>query len=111
MSLPFAVRRVLRDLGADIRDARRRRRIPMAVLAERALISRTTLSKVEKGDPGVSLGVYATVLFVLGFADRLRAVAAAEGDAVGLALENERLPQRVRLPRATGKQTEAEGTA
>lgn len=83
----------------------------MAVLAERALISRTTLSKVEKGDPGVSLGVYATVLFVLGFADRLRTVAAAEGDTVGLALENERLPQRIRLPRATRKQTGAEGAA
>ena len=107
--MPFAVRRVLRELGADIRDARRRRRIPMAVLAERALISRTTLSKVEKGDPGVSLGAYATVLFVLGFAERLRDVAAVEGDAVGLALEDERLPQRVRLPRAPRPRTEAEG--
>jgi transcriptional regulator with XRE-family HTH domain len=96
---PLAVRRVLRKLGGDIRDARRRRRIPMAVLAERALISRTTLTNVEKGDPGVSLGAYATVLFVLGFADRLGEIVAAETDAVGLALEEERLPERVRLPR------------
>jgi transcriptional regulator with XRE-family HTH domain len=101
-SPPLAVRRVLRKLGGDIRDARRRRRIPMTVLAERALISRTTLTNVEKGDPGVSLGVYATVLFVLGFADRLGEIAAAETDAVGLALEEERLPERVRLPRARG---------
>src|SRR4028118_2040356 len=100
MPLPFAVRRVLRELGADIRDARRRRRIPMAVLAERALISRTTLSKVEKGDPGVSLGAYATVLFVLGFAERLRDVAAVEGDAVGLALGAAGPPPRARRWRA-----------
>jgi transcriptional regulator with XRE-family HTH domain len=98
-----AVRRVLRKLGADVRDARRRRRIPMAVLAERALISRPTLSKVEKGDPSVSLGIYATVLFVLGFASRLGDLAAAEADEVGLALEEERLPERVRLPRTRGK--------
>ncbi|WP_420127257.1 helix-turn-helix domain-containing protein [Longimicrobium sp.] len=102
-TLPLAVRRVLRKLGADMRDARRRRRIPVAVLAERALISRPTLTKVERGDPSVSLGIYATVLFVLGFASRLGDLAAVEADAVGLALEEEHLPQRVRLPRARGK--------
>jgi transcriptional regulator with XRE-family HTH domain len=108
--VPAQVRRILRKLGADIRDARRRRRIPTAVLAERALISRPTLTKVEKGDPGVSLGTYATVLFVLGLADRLGDLAAAEGDAVGLALEEERLPERIRLPRAR-RRTEGEGAA
>jgi len=52
---PIPVRRALRKLGQDIRDARRRRRIPMEIMAERASISRTTLTKVEKGDPGVSI--------------------------------------------------------
>jgi transcriptional regulator with XRE-family HTH domain len=101
--LPIAVRRALRKLGTDIRDARRRRRIPMNILAERALISRTTLAKVERGDPGVSLGNYAAVLFALGFADRVGELAAPETDAVGLELEEERLPQRVRLPRSRGR--------
>src|SRR5258708_27516760 len=72
---PVPVTRALRKLGHDIRDARRRRRIPVAILAQRASISRTTLNKVEKGDPGVSLGSYATVLFALGMADRLADVA------------------------------------
>ncbi len=81
----------------DIRDARRRRRIPTAVMAERALISRMTLNKVEKGNPGVSLGIYATVLFVLGMTDRLAELADARHDAVGLSLEEERLPQRIRI--------------
>jgi len=44
-----------------------RRRIPTTVLAD-ASISRTTLNKVEKGDPGVALGNYANGLFVLGMA-------------------------------------------
>lgn len=108
-AFPLAVRRALRKLGSDIRDARRRRRIPMAVLAERALISRTTLTKVEKGDPGVSLGIYAAVLFVLGLADRVGNLASAETDAVGLALEEERLPERIRLPRARGGRAEGKG--
>jgi hypothetical protein len=71
----------------------------VAILAERASISRTTLGKIEKGDPGVSMGAYATVLFVLGLLDRLEELAAPENDPTGLALEDERLPQRIRLPR------------
>ncbi|MBI3684423.1 MAG: hypothetical protein HY235_28955 [Acidobacteria bacterium] len=91
--------RALRKLGHDIRDARRRRRIPVAILAQRASISRTTLNKVEKGDSNVSLGIYATVLFVLGMVDPLADLADPRRDAVGLELEEERLPQRIRLPR------------
>lgn len=96
---PVPVTRALRKLGHDIRDARRRRRIPVAVLAERASISRATLSKVEKGDPGVAAGTYATVLFTLGMADRLADVADPRHDAVGRELEEERLPERIRLSR------------
>ena len=93
---PIPVRRVLRKLGHDIRDARRRRRIPVAIMAERASISRMTLNKVEKGEPGVAMGTYATVLFVLGMVDRLADLADPRNDAVGLALEEEHLPQRIR---------------
>src|ERR1700693_6203556 len=93
---PVPVSRALRKLGHDIRDARRRRRIPVAILAQRASISRMTLNKVEKGEPGVSAGGYATVLFALGMADRLANVADPREDAVGLALEEEHLPQRIR---------------
>jgi transcriptional regulator with XRE-family HTH domain len=97
--LPIPVIRALRKLGHDIRDARRRRRIPVAILAERASISRMTLNRVEKGDPRVSAGAYATVLFALGMADRLADVADPRHDTVGLQLEEERLPERIRLSR------------
>ena len=96
VTLPLPARRALRKLGRDIRDARRRRRIPVAIAAERASISRTTLVKIEKGDPGVAMGIYATVLFVLGLADRLADIADPKGDAVGIRLEEEHLPQRIR---------------
>jgi len=99
VAMPLPVRHALRKLGRDIRDARRRRRIPAAIAAQRASISRTTLVKVEKGDPGVAIGIYATVLFVLGMADRLGDLAAPKNDPVGLQLEEENLPQRIRVAR------------
>jgi transcriptional regulator with XRE-family HTH domain len=98
--LAIPARRALRKLGEDLRDARRRRRIPMALLAERAQISRTTLTKVEQGDPAVSLGIYAAVLFSLGLIDRLATLADPGLDAVGLQLEQEQLPQRIVLKRS-----------
>lgn len=63
--LPIPVKKALGQLGLDIRRARLRRRISMDLMAKRASISRTTLTKVEKGDPTVSLGIYATVIFIL----------------------------------------------
>ena len=106
--LPIPVTRVLRKLGHDIHDARLRRRIPVAILAERASISRTTLNKLEKGDPGVSLGTYTTVLFVLGMIDRLADVTDSKHDSLGRELDEERLPKRIRLP-AHNKITKPKG--
>ena len=97
--VPLPVRRLLRKLGADIRDARLRRRIRATTMAERALISRTTLHKIERGDTGVSMGTYATVLFVLGMHDGISGLADRSRDGVGLDLLEERLPKRVRAPR------------
>ncbi len=99
--LPLPVQRVLRKLGRDIRDARLRRRIPTTIMAERASVCRTTLNKVEKGDPGVSLGIYATLLFVLGLVDRIGDLADAGNDTVGRELEEENLPQRIRGSKKT----------
>ncbi len=95
---PLPVKRALKKLGQDFRDARKRRRIPMRLAAERAAISRATLSKIEKGDEGVSLGAYAKILFVLGMIGRLAEVADPKFDQLGLGLEAENLPKRIRIP-------------
>jgi len=99
-ALPLAVRRALRKLGADLRDARKRRRIPLELLARRALTSHVTLMKAERGDASVSMGVYANALFALGLVERLAMVADPAFDRVGQALEAERLPHRARRPMA-----------
>lgn len=105
-TLPIPVTRALRKLGHDIKDARRRRRIPMAIVAQRASISKPTLIRVERGDPRVSIASYATVLFVLGLADRLAELAASKNDPVGLQLEEENLPQRIRTARSPSRAKE-----
>ena len=94
--MPLPVKRALAKLGDDIRTARLRRRIPTTLMAQRAMITRTTLRKVEKGDAGVSMGIYATVLFILGMTQRLYELADVRGDHVGLHLEGSRLPKRIR---------------
>jgi hypothetical protein len=68
----------------------------LELLAQRALTSHVTMIKVERGDPSVSIGVYANALFALGLVERLGRVADRTHDEVGQALEDERLPQRVR---------------
>src|SRR5215471_5223514 len=98
-TVPIPVARALRKLGHDMRDARRRRRIPVVIRAERASISRMTLNKIEKGDAGVYMGNYATVLFALGMIERLADLADLTHDAIGRELEEERLPERIRLSR------------
>jgi transcriptional regulator with XRE-family HTH domain len=96
----LAVRRALRKLGLDIRDARRRRGLPAEVVAERAFTSRPTLRRIEQGDHGVSIGIYAAVLLALGLLDGLGELASPARDEAGLAMASERLPKRTRLRKA-----------
>jgi transcriptional regulator with XRE-family HTH domain len=94
--LPLPVKRALTKLGSDIKDARLRRRISTVTMAERAFITRTTLGKAENGDPTVSMGTYAILLYVLGISDRLIDLADISQDDVGLQLDSARLPKRIR---------------
>ncbi len=93
--MPLPVDRVLRKLGSDIRDARRRRRIQTAVMADRIQVSRPTLRRLEAGDPSVSMGAYATALYVLGLVDRVADLADLAQDPVGRRLASENLPLRI----------------
>lgn len=97
---PAAVQRALRKLGADLHDARRRRGLPMAVVAQRAFTSRSTLQRVEAGDTAVSVGIYAGVLQALGLLDGLAQIADIGNDKVGQALASFALPKRVHLKRS-----------
>jgi len=94
-----SVRRTLRKLGADIHEARLKRRLPMTVVAERAFTSRSTLQRVEAGDPGVSVGIVAAVLNALGLLNGLGQIADVSTDIIGQSLASEALPKRARIQR------------
>jgi len=94
-TLPRAARQALIKLGEDIAVARKKRRISTVSMAERAFISRGTLYKLERGDPSVSMGIYATVLAILGLIEGLGNVADRGTDTLGLDIDEDRLPKKV----------------
>lgn len=79
----------LEKLGERIRLARLRRDQTMSLVSERANISRPTLTAIESGDPGVSLGAYLSVLKVLGLSQDINKV--AEDDELGRKLQDLKL--------------------
>lgn len=99
-TLPMRVRRSLAKLGADIALARRKRSLTVQMMAERLGVAKSTYLKLEKGDPSVALGTYAMAFFVLGFDEVLGDVLDARRDEQGLLLDQQRIPKRVRPPRA-----------
>ena len=90
--------RMLADLGENLKLARLRRKLSAEQVAERAGVSRSTLSLMENGSAGASLGKLLQVLVVLGLESDLARVAA--DDVLGRKLEDARLTEtRRRAPK------------
>jgi transcriptional regulator with XRE-family HTH domain len=89
--------KILTTLGENIKLARLRRKLSAAQVAERANISRPTLLSIEKGIPGVAMGSYAQVLFVLNLEKDLLKVAA--DDMLGRKLQDAELTVKERAPK------------
>jgi transcriptional regulator with XRE-family HTH domain len=86
--------RLLAELGERLRLARLRRKLSNAVVAQRAGVSRTTVYKVEAGDPGTTIGSYLRVLVVLGLEKDIAILAA--DDKVGRKLQDLQLETKPR---------------
>ncbi|WP_431256306.1 XRE family transcriptional regulator [Roseateles chitinivorans] len=78
--MPVAVLSHLRELGGNLSLARKRRQEPLTAWAQRIGVSVPTLMRMEKGDPAVSMAVYATALWIMGRDDALPDLAAPEHD-------------------------------
>lgn len=89
--------RILESLGENIRLARLRRKLSAEKVAERADLSRATLVKIEKGDPGVAMGNYLQVLFVLKLDQDLLNV--AKDDELGRKILDAGLVTKQRAPK------------
>jgi transcriptional regulator with XRE-family HTH domain len=98
-SLSPRIARSLAKLGHDIEVARRKRRLTVANVCERAGISAPLYARLARGEPGTSIGAYARVLFALGVGTPFDSLLDAAQDDAGLLLEEARLPKRIRHSR------------
>jgi hypothetical protein len=99
------VRRSIERFGADVSLARRKRGLTELMMAERVGVWRGTYQRPGKGDPTVAMGVYAMTLFVLGLGTPFAQLADPGHDDVGLGLDAQRVPKRVRSRRTEPKAT------
>ena len=90
--------RMLNQMGEQICLARLRRQLTAELVAERAGISRVTLSKIEKGSPSVAIGSYAAVLHALNGTDK-DLLLVAKDDELGRKLQDLGLSTRRRAPK------------
>ena len=93
-----AIARAVRHLGSDINRARRARRMSTADFAARMGVGRSTLARLERGKPGVSIGALAAALAALGELHRLSELIDPSSDDAALLLTGRELPQRIRSP-------------
>lgn len=78
--MPPATLQALQQLGADLAVARLRRKESLASWALRMGTSVPTLMRMEAGEPGVGMGLYATALWLMGRSGALATLAAPEHD-------------------------------
>ncbi|MGH8314429.1 MAG: helix-turn-helix transcriptional regulator [Steroidobacterales bacterium] len=103
--------RLLAAVGENLKKARLRRSFSAETVAQRAGITRRTYYRVERGDPAVSLGIYARVLQALGLEGNLSSI--ASDDVLGRKLQDAALEPKQRAPkrrkRAVADSTSAPG--
>lgn len=102
-------RRALEALGKNIKTARLKRRISVKGFAERVGVSESTITRLEKGDDGVSIGTLAMACLVLGEIERIAEFLDAGSDDTGLLLDREALPKRIDRKRKPGAQKTGKG--
>lgn len=91
--LPPQSQRAIVQLGKDIALARRRRKLPQRLMAERMLVSVQTVQRLEAGDPTVGLAVLASALHVFGMTQRIATLVAPDTDRAGISEDLARLPK------------------
>ncbi len=94
-------KRILNEMGDNIKLARLRRKLSSEQVAERANISRPTLSAIEKGSPSVSIGSFLLVLQVLGLEKDFLLL--AKDDELGRKLQDANISISKRAPKRKNK--------
>ena len=88
-------KKILEEMGQNIKMARLRRDLSVNLVCERASISRTSLWLVEKGSPRIAIGIYAAVLMALNGLDE-DLLKVASDDKLGRTLQDLRITPKKR---------------
>lgn len=90
------VQRAIKKLGDDLQVARKKRRLSQRDMAARMGVSLDTLGRMERGEPGISIGTLAMAFMTLGSLHRFSEVMDPGADDIGLLREQSDLPKRIR---------------
>jgi transcriptional regulator with XRE-family HTH domain len=100
-TLPPVVSKSLRLLGEHLALARVRRRESQRSWAKRLGVSVPTLIRLERGDPGIGIGILASALWLMGRAETLTEIADPAHDTGALEQNvREAAQRRARMGRA-----------
>lgn len=95
-ALPPHLEQLLTQTGASLARMRVARRMPQHLAAERAGISRNTLSRIENGDPSVAIGQVMRYLATLEKAEIVAQALRSENDAAVRSLAAQEKTRRAR---------------
>ncbi len=85
--LPLQASQAIAALGQNLALARLRRKESLRSWALRMGVAVRTVQRMEKGDPGVGMGVYALALWMMGRSQEMANMALPENDMAALDLE------------------------
>jgi len=93
---PYPVEKALKQLGANLRTARVRRRLTVAEVAQKIGAGVRAISEAEKGKPSASVAIYVALLWTFDLLSDFEMCADPSRDAEGLALALSREGARAR---------------
>lgn len=96
---PAKTRLAAKSIGENLATWRKLNRLTSQQLAERAAVSRATISRLENGDPTVSLETFLNVCRSLATLDAVVEATDPYETDYGRAQADAALPQRIRRPR------------
>lgn len=94
--IPTRAKLVAKELGQNISAWRKLQGLTTQQLADKANASRSTISRLENGDPSVSLATFLNVCNVFGVSDGVLSSTDPYQTDFGRARADKALPQRVR---------------
>jgi len=106
-NMPQQAAKALAELGERLALARLRRKQSQRAWAQRLGVSVPTLASMERGEPGVSMGVYATALWVMGRAGALPDLADPQQDLGALEIDVRAAAQQRQLRSSRGRAAHA----